>query len=116
MKIQKKDTVVDITEGAALEIKKLIKNQNISSDLCLRLGVKSGGCSGFSYVIGFDDVKDDDDQFCIHDINVVIKKAHLLHLAGITLDYQNGLNNRGFIFDNPNASDTCGCGTSFSTE
>lgn len=116
MKIEKKDTVVDITKGAALEIKKLIDQQNISSELYLRLGVKNGGCSGFSYVIGFDDAKEDDDRFCIHDINIVIKKAHLLYLTGITLDYQNGLKNRGFIFDNPNASDTCGCGSSFSTE
>lgn len=116
MKIKKNNAVVDITEGAAVEIKKLRESQNISDDLFLRLGVKSGGCSGFSYVIGFDDVKEDDDQFSIYGIDIVVKKSHLLHLSGITLDYQNGLNNRGFIFDNPNASDTCGCGSSFSTE
>ncbi len=79
----------------------------------LRVGVKGGGCSGLSYIIGFDRQEEDDLIFDIQEIPVVIKKAHLMYLQDMQIDYGKGLDARGFIFNNPNASSTCGCGTSF---
>ena len=79
----------------------------------LRVGVKGGGCSGLSYVLGFDKKEDDDQIYDIEGIPVIMKQAHGIYLYGIQVDYQGGLNARGFIFNNPNASDTCGCGSSF---
>lgn len=105
---------ISLTEGAVKEIKSLITSQQTEENLHLRIGVKSGGCSGFEYIIGFDDQKENDERFEIDGISIVIQKGHLLYLDGISIDYQNGLNNRGFIFNNPNANETCGCGSSFS--
>ena len=79
----------------------------------LRVGVKGGGCSGLSYVLGFDKKQDDDQIYDIEGIPVIMKQAHGIYLYGIQVDYQGGLNARGFIFNNPNATDTCGCGSSF---
>lgn len=79
----------------------------------LRVGVKGGGCSGMSYVLGFDDKTDDDATYEVSGIPVIIKKAHTMYLMGMEIDYSDGLNARGFIFRNPNASSTCGCGSSF---
>lgn len=79
----------------------------------LRIGVKGGGCSGLSYVLGFDKPTSNDNDYETEGIRLVIDKAHELYLAGMEIDWQNGLNNRGFSFSNPNASSTCGCGTSF---
>lgn len=79
----------------------------------LRIGVKGGGCSGLSYVLGFDKTSDKDNEYETDGVRLVIEKAHELYLAGMEVDWQNGLNNRGFSFSNPNASSTCGCGTSF---
>jgi iron-sulfur cluster assembly accessory protein len=79
----------------------------------LRIGVKGGGCSGLSYVLGFDQKKENDNQYDSEGITYVIEKAHELYLAGMEIDWQGGLNSRGFTFRNPNASATCGCGTSF---
>lgn len=106
---------VVLTQGAISELKKIMASQNISPQQALRLGVKSGGCSGFSYILGFDDVDGEkDDVFTIDGLQVAIRKQHLMYLQGIELDFQDGLQNRGFIFNNPNAEETCGCGTSFS--
>lgn len=79
----------------------------------LRVGVKGGGCSGMTYVLGFDQKEADDMEFEINDIPVIMKTAHGIYLHGIEVDFQQGLNARGFVFNNPNASSTCGCGTSF---
>lgn len=79
----------------------------------LRIGVKGGGCSGMTYILGFDKKEDADKEFQIEEITCVINKAHELYLAGMEIDWSDGLNNRGFTFANPNASSTCGCGTSF---
>jgi len=76
--------------------------------------VKGGGCSGFTYILGFDEVKNDDQEYLIEDMRVIMSKAHGIYLLGMQVDYVDGLNNRGFTFNNPNATDTCGCGTSFS--
>ena len=80
----------------------------------LRVGVKGGGCSGMSYVLGFDNREEDDDLFEIEGVPVLLKKQHGIYLFGMEVDFQSGLNARGFVFRNPNASSTCGCGTSFS--
>jgi len=100
--------------GAVKQLKKLIQDQNIPEDHGLRLGVKGGGCSGFSYILGFDVKKENDDTFMIDGIQVFMEKAHAIYLLGMEVDWVEGLNNRGFSFNNPNASSTCGCGTSFS--
>ena len=104
---------VSLTEGAKHEIKKLIQQQELSEDFGLRLGVEGGGCSGMTYVLGFDQKKEGDQQYYIDGIKVYMHKAHGLYLAGMEVDFQDGLNARGFTFNNPNASNTCGCGTSF---
>ena len=79
----------------------------------LRIGVKGGGCSGMSYVLGFDQAEADDEHYNIAGIPVVMKKAHGIYLMGMEVDFHSGLNARGFTFSNPNASSTCGCGSSF---
>lgn len=81
----------------------------------IRVGVKSGGCSGLEYMLGFDNKKNETDQiFEDNGIKIVVEKKSILYLAGTTLEYSGGLNGKGFIFNNPNASRTCGCGESFS--
>ncbi|MFY1045461.1 HesB/IscA family protein [Chryseobacterium sp. GP-SGM7] len=81
----------------------------------IRVGVKSGGCSGLEYVLGFDNKKEETDQiFEDNGIKIVVEKKAILYLAGTVLEYSGGLNGKGFIFNNPNASRTCGCGESFS--
>ncbi len=81
----------------------------------IRVGVKSGGCSGLEYVLKFDNQKTDSDQvFEDNNIKIIVDKKSILYLAGTTLEYSGGLNGKGFVFNNPNASRTCGCGESFS--
>ncbi|MDN3695391.1 iron-sulfur cluster assembly accessory protein [Chryseobacterium tructae] len=81
----------------------------------IRVGVKSGGCSGLEYVLKFDNQKTETDQiFEDNNIKIIIDKKSILYLAGTTLEYSGGLNGKGFVFNNPNASRTCGCGESFS--
>ncbi len=105
---------VTLTEGAKKEIKKLMSQQELDATFGLRLGVEGGGCSGMNYMLGFDQKKEGDQQFEIDGIKVFLHKAHGLYLAGMEVDFQQGLNARGFVFNNPNATSTCGCGTSFS--
>lgn len=81
----------------------------------IRVGVKSGGCSGLEYVLKFDKEKTDADQiFEDNGIRIIVDKKSILYLAGTTLEYSGGLNGKGFVFNNPNANRTCGCGESFS--
>ena len=81
----------------------------------IRVGVKSGGCSGLEYILNFDNQKTETDQiFEDNGIKVIIEKISILYLAGTTLEFSGGLNGKGFVFNNPNASRTCGCGESFS--
>ena len=79
----------------------------------LRVGVKGGGCSGMSYVLGFDKKRDKDREFEIDGITVYMDQRHGLYLMGTEINYHDGLNARGFTFENPNATETCGCGASF---
>ena len=105
---------VSFTGGALKELKKLMDQQELGEDFGLRLGVEGGGCSGMNYILGFDQQKEGDQEFNIDGIKVYMHKAHGLYLMGMQVDFQNDLNARGFTFNNPNASSTCGCGTSFS--
>ncbi len=105
---------VTLTPGAIKQLLRIKNEQNIPDDHGLRIGVKGGGCSGFSYVLGFDKKEDNDDVYEIDGLNVFMQKAHAIYLLGMEIDWVEGLNNRGFSFNNPNASSTCGCGTSFS--
>ncbi len=105
---------IKLTAGALKELKKIMQAQNVPSSYGLRIGVKGGGCSGFSYILGFDEKKEADQEYEIDGMRVLMEKAHGIYLVGMEVDYVDGLNNRGFTFNNPNASDTCGCGTSFS--
>ncbi len=112
METIKKPPVV-LTEGAIKEIKKLKAADGFDNTQFLRIGVKGGGCSGMTYILGFDHEQENDEHFEIEDIDCVMDKAHEMYLYGMRVDWQDGLNNRGFTFTNPNASTTCGCGTSF---
>ena len=100
--------------GMKLEVKDLMLKGKYSADHGLRLGVKGGGCSGFSYILDFDTKKENDAVFRIADIPLYIDKSQAIYLYDCEIDFKNGLDNRGFIFNNPNATSTCGCGTSFS--
>lgn len=104
---------IHLTEGAIKQIKSIIKEQNIPSGYGLRIGVKGGGCSGFSYILGFDEIKEGDDTFEVKGVKIFMQKSHAIYLLGMEIDFVEGLDNRGFSFSNPNAKDTCGCGTSF---
>ncbi len=105
---------VTLTEGAVRELKKLIEQQELSADYGLRVGVEGGGCAGMNYILGFDQKKDGDNEYEVEGIRMFMNKSHGLYLAGMEVDFQQGLDARGFTFNNPNASKTCGCGTSFS--
>ena len=104
---------VTLTAGAVAEIRKLMQAPGFDDSQRLRVGVKGGGCSGMTYILGFDAAKENDKHFTIEGIPCVMDPAHELYLLGMEVDWQDGLNNRGFTFKNPNASSTCGCGTSF---
>lgn len=106
--------VISLTPGAVQQLNRIRQEQNIDPEHGLRIGVKGGGCSGFSYVLGFDVQKEKDEVYDIDGIKVYMEKAHAMYLMGMEIDWMEGLNNRGFTFKNPNAKETCGCGTSFS--
>lgn len=105
---------VTLTEGAVSELKKLIAQQELSTEYGLRIGVEGGGCAGMNYILGFDQKKEGDNEYEVEGIRMFMNKSHGLYLAGMEVDFQQGLDARGFVFNNPNASKTCGCGTSFS--
>lgn len=104
---------VNLTKGALTELQRIMAEQNIAPDHGLRIGVKGGGCSGFSYILGFDMPKEKDEVYEFEGMKVFMEKSHAMYLIGMEVDFVNGLNNRGFTFNNPNATETCGCGTSF---
>ncbi len=104
---------ITFTDSAIVELNKIKSGQEIPEDYGVRVGVKGGGCSGFTYMLGFDEQKEKDEVFEIAGIKVLMDKTHSMYLLGMEIDWLEGLNNRGFSFNNPNASSTCGCGTSF---
>lgn len=107
------DTLVTLSPSAQEEVKRLIALEN-KPGTGLRLGVKGGGCSGFAYKLEFDQKKEGDVAVEYSDFNVFLDRKSVIYLRGITLDYQKGLQGKGFVFNNPNATNTCGCGESFS--
>lgn len=104
---------VTLTERAAKQIRAIKQNEDLDEELYLRVAVEGGGCSGLSYKLGFDIRTDEDEIVNSQDMEIVINEKHILYLDGIVIDYPDGLDARGFTFDNPNASESCGCGTSF---
>lgn len=102
---------VSFTQNAVNEILRLMSED--STKKYLRVGAKGGGCSGLSYVLEFDAPKERDLVLQIDNIPVVITPSQLLYIKGMEIDWSGGLNARGFTFKNPNASNTCGCGSSF---
>lgn len=107
------NTPVSLTIGAIEEIHRLMAAPDFDQQQRLRVGVKGGGCSGMTYILGFDIPKEEDLLFVIEGIACCMESAHQIYLFGMSVDWQGGLNSRGFTFTNPNASSTCGCGTSF---
>ncbi|MFD2517184.1 HesB/IscA family protein [Salinimicrobium flavum] len=108
--------MIKVSEGAKKRISDLMSEDGFDAlQDFVRVGVKSGGCSGLSYELKFDKVKADEDRLIEdNEIKIVIDKKSVLYLAGTILEYSGGLNGKGFVFNNPNAQRTCGCGESFS--
>lgn len=104
---------IKLSPDAVAEVKRLMNEAGFDASQYLRIGVKGGGCSGLSYVLGFDKMEADDTAYEIEGIPVIMKDAHGIYLMGMEVDYSDGLNARGFVFKNPNASSSCGCGSSF---
>jgi iron-sulfur cluster assembly protein len=108
--------MIKVTPNAQEKVSQLMREEgfNPTQDF-VRVGVKSGGCSGLSYDLSFDDSKSDQDRlFEDNQVKILVDNKSLLYLLGTTLEYSGGLNGKGFVFNNPNAERTCGCGESFS--
>ena len=106
---------ITLTERAAEEVKRIITEKKLPETTVLRVGVTGGGCSGFSYALGFDEAADDkaDSTYEMHGVKVAVDRKSALYLDGTTVDFYDGLEKRGFTFDNPQAVKSCGCGSSF---
>lgn len=105
--------MIQVSESAKKQIIHLIEAEGKGQNICLRVTVTTGGCSGLSYNLEFAEPKADDKIFEDNEIKIAVDKRSLLYLAGTTLDFTGGLNGKGFVFINPNAKRTCGCGESF---
>lgn len=106
--------MIKVSDNAKAQAQKLIQEEGMGENAFIRVGVKSGGCSGLSYVLKFDSEFTEQDTILEDNgVKVVCDKKSILYLAGTTLDYSGGLNGKGFVFNNPNANRTCGCGESF---
>lgn len=106
---------VVLTEKAATEVQRVREEQKFEEEIFLRIGAAAGGCSGYSYQLEFDKAfdADKDDEYEYHGVKVVVDKKSALLLDGTTVDWYEGLDARGFKFDNPNVVKSCGCGSSF---
>jgi iron-sulfur cluster assembly protein len=104
---------VTLTERAAKQVEKIKNEEGLDENLYLRVAVDGGGCSGLSYKLGLDYRTDEDKVFESFGMEIIVAPKHLMYLEGMQLDYPDGLDARGFTFDNPNAVENCGCGTSF---
>jgi len=106
------NNLITITQDAQDEVKRLLQMEN--DDIGLRLGIKGGGCSGLSYILDFTEEEEGDTIINFDGFNVFLDRKSTIYLSGIRLDHQSGLSARGFVFENPMAANTCGCGESFS--
>ena len=108
--------MIQVSETAKKRVVNLMAEEGFDAQKdYVRVGVKSGGCSGLSYELKFDDTMADSDKvFEDNDVRILVDKKSFLYLVGTTLEYSGGLNGKGFVFNNPNAQRTCGCGESFS--
>jgi iron-sulfur cluster assembly protein len=107
---------VCLTENAVKEIRRVMSEQNLPEETHLRVGVSGGGCSGFEYRLGFEEGEVDAEKDSVrelHGLKVVVDRKSALYLDGTEIDFHQGLERRGFVFNNPNAVKTCGCGSSF---
>jgi len=107
-------SIVILTERAQCEIRSIFEREGRADGVGLRLGVVGGGCSGLSYEMEFSGGRADDSVIEFDGFNVLLDPKSTIYLKGITLDFQDGLQGKGFVFGNPNATNTCGCGESFS--
>ena len=106
--------MIKVTDSAKKQALRLMEDEN-KDGYFIRVGVQGGGCSGLMYQLTFDnELKEEDKSFEDNDMKVVVDKKSYLYLLGTTLDFSGGLNGKGFVFQNPNADRTCGCGESFS--
>ena len=108
--------MIKVTSDARIKVSQLMQEEGFNPEVdYIRVGVKSGGWSGLSYDLTFDHLQSDQDRlFEDNQVRILVDKKSLLYLLGTTLEYSGGLNGKGFIFNNPNAQRTCGCGESFS--
>jgi len=108
--------MIKVSDTAKKKVIELMQDDGFSAEQdYIRVGVKSGGCSGLSYDLKFDKKKDEEDKvFEDNGVKIIVDKKSFLYLIGTTLEYSGGLNGTGFVFNNPNANRTCGCGESFS--
>ena len=106
---------ISLTESAATQVKRFKEENNFGEDMFLRIGVVSGGCSGLSYSLAFDDKFDDvkDTRYDQYGVSVVVDKKSSLYLDGTKVDWHHSLDRQGFTFENPNVVKSCGCGSSF---
>lgn len=108
--------MIKVSPQARDQVAQMMQNDGVDTNShFVRVGVKSGGCSGLSYELKFDtDLMENDKVFEDNNVRIVVDKKSILYLVGTTLEYSGGLNGKGFVFNNPNANRTCGCGESFS--
>lgn len=109
------ETPISFTSSAIKKLEEIKSEQKDEIAPYLRIGVKGGGCSGLSYLLAFDQKEEKDQEYSIQDITVIMDQAHVMYVLGMVVDFEYGLNSRGFTFNNPNAKETCGCGESFSS-
>ena len=107
---------IELTETAAREIKTIVQQQELDEEkVRLKVGVKGGGCSGFSYILDLTEIeRETDEKFECRGIQIICDPKSYLYLNGTTIDFKDEIMGRGFVFSNPNATTTCGCGSSFS--
>jgi len=106
---------ITLSENAAKEIKSIIKDQGLADNVALRVGVKGGGCSGFSYVLDLTEASAENDEITeCHGIKILSDRKSYIYLNNTEIDFKDEVMGRGFVFKNPNATHTCGCGSSFS--
>ena len=104
---------INLTDAALSEVRRLMDEPGFEKGKILRVGVKGGGCSGMTYVLDFDNRKENDAMYQKDGVDFMIDNSQSIYLFGMEIEWEGGLNSRGFTFKNPNASSTCGCGTSF---